>query len=64
MKTCANCIWFTEFIKRDDEPSNMGCTHPEWAGYISKDFMGCGGIAFYATGGFATKDSKFLIEID
>jgi hypothetical protein len=62
MKNCTNCIWFTEFIKRKDEPCNMGCSHPEWAGYTSKEFMACGGIAFYAVGGYVSKDSKFYIR--
>jgi hypothetical protein len=64
MKTCENCMWYTEFIKRKDEPSNMGCNHLTWSGYTSKEFMACGGIAFYAVGGYVEKDAKFVIERD
>lgn len=34
VKNCIDCTWFETFNPRDDEPSNMGCTHADWAGYI------------------------------
>jgi hypothetical protein len=34
MKCNSNCIWFKQFEKRDDEPSNCGCTKPGWEGYV------------------------------
>jgi hypothetical protein len=44
-KTCENCIWFKIFEKRPDEPSNMGCTQKNWAGYLTDTaFLPCGGI--------------------
>jgi len=42
--TCPTCLWFEHFEKRPDEPSNMGCTQIDWAGYIrDPESPPCGG---------------------
>ena len=44
--TCSTCKWVKRFAKRDDEPSNMGCSKPGFEGYTSDTSPACDG-AFY-----------------
>lgn len=34
---CDTCIYHQKFKKREDEISNEGCSHYDWAGYVIKD---------------------------
>ena len=54
---CDDCIFHQKFIKRKDEPSNEGCCHSDYAGYVGRDKMDkfklkncCGGLGFSAIG--------------
>jgi hypothetical protein len=47
-RNCRDCGWFETFKPRADEPSNMGCTQPDWAGYIiNPEKPDCGGYHYF-----------------
>ena len=54
---CDDCIFHQKFQKRKDEPSNEGCCHSDYAGYVGRDKMDkfklkncCGGLGFSVIG--------------
>ena len=50
MKTCSSCLWFETFKPRPDEKYNMGCTQPNWAGYVADPTKSdCSGTAWAPT---------------
>lgn len=46
-KICRTCLWAETFVPRSDEKFSAGCTHKDWAGYVTLDGeMPCGGLAW------------------